>query len=104
MVQFLGEASIESEDQKTHWNIEECLLQRGSIFMLEIKILFMKSFLIESLLIMKLSVFKKMRSKKGICKNPSCYLRKRESSHKQYQLQNKTLVGDSMNMSWEPIR
>lgn len=40
MVQILDEVSIESEDQKTHWKIEEFLLQRGSILVLESTILF----------------------------------------------------------------
>lgn len=39
-VQLLDEVSIESEDQKTHWKIEEFLLQRGSILVLESTILF----------------------------------------------------------------
>lgn len=40
VVQFLDEVSIESEDQKTHWKIEEFLLQRGRSLVLESKMFF----------------------------------------------------------------
>ena len=39
-----------------------------------------------------------------INEKPKLLLRKRESSHKQYDLENKILVGNSMNMPWEPTR
>lgn len=64
MVQFLDKASIESEDQKMDWNIEERLLQRGSIFMLEIKILFYDKIFNRKFVNHEISGFKKMRSKK----------------------------------------
>lgn len=40
MIQFLDEVSIENEDQKMDWKIEEFLLQRASILVLESTILF----------------------------------------------------------------
>lgn len=62
VVQFLDEVSIESEDQKTHWKIEEFLLQRGRSLVLEskVKCFFMEIFFPEILLLMKLFAFKKM--------------------------------------------